>query len=124
MDAAGYADIVKQIKSVVFEAELHTRLEQAEEKHKTQVELAKQQVMKEKFEESSELEKKILQLEAQQTNHSMEMNLAKKEAIQTKVDEIADKDFQIQRLKNERDADTTKKELEIIMLSLLWKKQL
>jgi hypothetical protein len=114
MDAAGYADIVKQIKSVVFEAELHTRLEQAEEKHKTQVELAKQQVMKEKLEESTELEKKILQLEAQQTNHSMEMNLAKKEAIQTKVDEIADKDFQIQRLKNERDADTTKKELEII----------
>ena len=114
MDAAGYADIVKQIKSVEFEAELHTRLEQAEEKHKTQVELAKQQVMKEKFEESTELEKKILQLEAQQTNHSMEMNLAKKEAIQTKVDEIADKDFQIQRLKNEREADTTKKQLEII----------
>jgi len=114
MDAAGYADIVKQIKSVEFEAELHTRLEQAEEKHKTQVELAKQQVMKEKLEESTELEKKILQLEAQQTNHSMEMNLAKKEAIQTKVDEIADKDFQIQRLKNEREADTTKKQLEII----------
>ena len=114
MDAAGYADIVNQIKSVEFEAELHTRLEQAAEKHKTQVELAKQKVIKEKLEESSELEKKILQLEAQQNNHSMEMELAKKEAIQIKVEEIAGKEFQIQRLKNERDADNTKKELEII----------
>lgn len=114
MDAAGYADIVKQIKSVEFETELHGRLEQAAEKHETQVELAKQQVIKEKLEESSELEKKILQLEAQQNNHAMEMKLAKKEAIQTKVEEIADKDFQIQRLKNEREADGTKKELEIM----------
>ena len=114
MDAAGYADIVKQIKSVEFETELHGRLEQAAEKHETQVELAKQQVIKEKLEESSELEKKILQLEAQQNNHAIEMKLAKKEAIQTKVEEIADKDFQIQRLKNEREADGTKKELEIM----------
>ena len=53
MEAAGYADIVGQIKSAEFEAELNERLKDASDKHLLQVELAKKQVLSEREEEIS-----------------------------------------------------------------------
>ena len=106
MDAAGYADIVNQIKGAKFEAELHDRLEQAAEKHKIEVELAKKEVLTEK-------EKKISILENQINNHEREIEFAKNEVISDIQEEIVNKDKQIERLKNEREASKTNTELAV-----------
>ena len=47
IDAAGYADIVKQVRGAEFESEIHERLKEAEERHLIQIELAKKEVMEE-----------------------------------------------------------------------------
>ena len=47
IDEAGYADILKQVRDGVFEAELHERLELAEKDKGNAVELAKAQAASE-----------------------------------------------------------------------------
>ena len=106
MDAAGYADIVNQIKGAEFEAELHDRLEQAEEKHKIEVELAKKEVL-------AEPEKRISNLENQINNHPREIEFAKKEVMENLSEESVHKDKQIERLKNEIKASKTETELAV-----------
>ena len=56
IDASGYAEIVEQIKGEEFERELHSRLEDAADKHKIQAELDKKEVLGEKEKKISELE--------------------------------------------------------------------
>tara|TARA_B100001027_G_C16265545_1_gene331819 strand:- start:1213 stop:2481 length:1269 start_codon:yes stop_codon:yes gene_type:complete len=106
MEAAGYADIVSQIKSAEFEAELNERLKDASDKHLLQVELAKKQVLSEREEEISELKNLI-------SNHEREIEIAKSEALSQAKDEMYDKDKQIERLKNEREAAENNTELAV-----------
>ena len=106
MDAAGYADIVNQIKGAEFEAELHDRLEQAEEKHKIEIELAKKEVL-------AEPEKRISYLENQIVNHPRDIEFAKKELMGDLSEESVNKDKQIVRLKNEIEASKTETELAV-----------
>ena len=106
MDAAGYADIVNQIRGVEFEAELHDRLKQAEEKHKIEVELAKKDILAEK-------EKHISNLEHQIENHARDVEFAKKEVMGDLSEESVNKDKQIERLKNEIKASKTETELAV-----------
>ena len=106
MDAAGYAEIVNQIKGAEFEAELHDRLEQAEEKHKIEIELAKKEVL-------AEPEKRISNLENQINNHPREIEFAKKEVMENLSEESVHKDKQIERLKNEIKASKTETELAV-----------
>ena len=106
MAAAGYADIVSQIKSAEFEAELNERLKDASDKHLLQVELAKKQVLSEREEEISELKNLI-------SNHEREIEIAKSEALSQAKDEMYDKDKQIERLKNEREAAENNTELAV-----------
>jgi len=106
MDAAGYADIMKQIRGAEFEAELHDRLEQAEEKHKIEIELAKKEVL-------AEPEKRISNLENQIKNHPRDIEFAKKEVMGDLSEESVNKDKQIERLKNEIKAFKTETELAV-----------
>ena len=59
IDAAGYADIAKQVRSAEFESDLHDRLKEAAERHKIEVELAKKEVTEQKAKESVEQERKL-----------------------------------------------------------------
>ncbi len=81
MDAAGYADIQKQIKDSEFESELHARLEAEQEKHKMQIELAKKEVAEEKTKESADKDKQIQRLknevESAEIKNKLEVNEAK-----------------------------------------------
>ena len=106
MDAAGYADIVSQIRGAKFEAELHDRLEQAEEKHKIEVELAKKEILGDK-------EKEITKLQSQVDNHNREIEFAKKGALADIQEDIVAKDKQIERLKNEKKAAEVNAELAV-----------
>ena len=77
IDAAGYADIVKQVRGAEFESEIHERLKEAEERHLIQIELAKKEVMEEGATDSAEKEKRIAQLENEISSHQTELELAR-----------------------------------------------
>ena len=106
MDAAGYADIVKQVRGTEFESEIHDRMQEASERYKIKVDLAKKEVLADK-------EKEISNLENQVSNHKREIEFAKKEVIASIQEEVVDKDKQIERLKNEKKASETNTELAV-----------
>lgn len=107
MDAAGYAEIVNQIKGEEFEIELNNRIKEAEKNHKIILQLAKKDAI-------TEQEKKISLLDNQINNHKREIEFAKNEVRATLQKEIFDKDKQIDRLKNERTAVEVGKDLAVI----------
>lgn len=97
MDAAGYAEILNQIKGVEFENELNNRINENKKSHQIELELTKKDAVTEK-------EKEISLLLNQISNHEREIDFAKKEVMNSLQKEIFDKDKQIDRLKNERKA--------------------
>jgi hypothetical protein len=97
MDAAGYAEILNQIKGVEFENELNKRIDENKKSHQIELELTKKDAVTEK-------EKEISILSNQISNHEREIDFAKKEVMNSLQKEIFDKDKQIDRLKNERKA--------------------
>ena len=97
MDAAGYAEILNQIKGVEFEYELNKRINENKKSHQIELELTKKDAVTEK-------EKEISLLLNQISNHEREIDFAKKEVMNSLQKEIFDKDKQIDRLKNERKA--------------------
>tara|TARA_Y100001968_G_scaffold224278_1_gene206940 strand:- start:1377 stop:2708 length:1332 start_codon:yes stop_codon:yes gene_type:complete len=113
IDAAGYADIVKQVRGTEFEKELHDRLEALSEKHEIEVELTRKEVSEQKAKESLEQEKRIAELEGELKGHATEIELAKREVMEEKAKESYDKDKQIQRLKNELEAERMKVDMAI-----------
>ena len=113
IDAAGYADIVKQVRGTEFEKELHDRLADISEKHTIEIELARKEVSENKAKESLEQEKRIAELEGELKGHATEIELAKREVMEKMSKESADKENQIRRLKNERDSEKMKRELAV-----------
>ncbi len=113
IDAAGYADIAKQVRSAEFEKDLHARLEEASERHKIQIELARKEASEQTAKDSMEKEKRITELQGQLNAHATEMELAKREILEKKAKESENKDKQIGRLKNELEAASLKTELAI-----------
>ena len=108
MDAAGYADIAKQIRDAEFENDLNTRLKALEDKHLIVVQLAEAKVAEEKNDEFGNKEKQIerlkSELKAEKETTELKSELAVKDAIvplqksvnqlQTKVDS-AEKEKQL-----------------------------
>jgi hypothetical protein len=113
IDAAGYADIAKQVRSAEFESDLHDRLEEAAERHRMEIELAKKEASEKNAKESVENERKITELQGQLKAHATEIELAKREILDQKAKESEDKDKQIGRLKNELEAASLKAELAV-----------
>ena len=113
IDAAGYADIVKQVRGTEFEKEIHDRLADISEKHTIEVELARKEVSEINAKESLEQEKRIAELEGELKGHANEIELAKREVMEKMSKESADKENQIRRLKNERDSEKMKREIAV-----------
>ena len=113
IDAAGYADIVKQVRGTEFEKEIHDRLADISEKHTIEIELARKEVSENNAKESLEQEKRIAELEGELKGHAIEIELAKREVMEKMSKESADKENQIRRLKNERDSEKMKRELAV-----------
>ena len=95
MDAAGYADIAKQIKDSEFNKELETRLKDAEKIHAKEIELAEIKVTEEMNKQFSdkemEIEKLKSELKAGKEKAALESELAIKKAtepLQKNVDQL------------------------------------
>ncbi|HIG03914.1 MAG: DUF2130 domain-containing protein [Methanobacteriota archaeon] len=95
MDAAGYADIRKQIKDAEFENELNARLKVEEEKHHIEVQLAEAKITEKKNEEFANKEMQIQRLKSELNTEketaSLKSDLAVKEAtgpLQKSIDKL------------------------------------
>jgi len=95
MDAAGYADIAKQIKDSEFNKELETRLKDAEKIHAKEIELAEIKITEEMNKQFSdkemEIEKLKSELKAGKEKAALESELAIKKAtepLQKNVDQL------------------------------------
>ena len=95
MDAAGYADIAKQIKDSEFSKELESRLKDAEKIHIKELELAEIKVAEEMNKQFSdkemEIEKLKSELKAEREKAALESELAIKKAtepLQKSVDQL------------------------------------
>jgi hypothetical protein len=122
IDAAGYADIVKQVRGAEFESDLHDRLKEASERHLIEMELARKEVSEQKAEEIVERERKITQLESQvkghatdveeaSERHQMEIELARKEVSEQKSQEFIEKERKISKLEGQVKGHATDIEL-------------
>ena len=95
MDAAGYADIQKQVKDAEFESELSSRLKAQEDKHLIEVQLAEAKIIDKKNEEFSNKEMQIQrlnsELDTEKKTASLKIDLAIKEAtepLQKSIDKL------------------------------------
>lgn len=104
MDATGYTDIVRQIRSDEFENELSSRIKDLDSNHKVKLELAEQSI-------ASDKDQQILKLQNQIDNHANEIKIAQNEAEGKIREELFAREKQIERLENERKAAETNTEL-------------
>ena len=95
MDAAGYADIQKQIKDAEFENELNVRIKVQEEKHFIEVQLAEAKITEKKNEEFANKEMQIQrlksELDTEKETATLKSDLAIKEAtgpLQKSIDKL------------------------------------
>ena len=95
MDAAGYADIQKQVKDAEFESQLRSRLKAQEDKHLIEVQLAEAKIIDKKNEEFSNKEMQIQrlksELDTEKETASLKIDLAIKEAtepLQKSIDKL------------------------------------
>ena len=95
MDAAGYADIQKQIKDAEFENELNVRIKVQEEKHFIEVQLAEAKITEKKNEEFANKEMQIQRLKSElnieKETATLKSDLAIKEAtgpLQKSIDKL------------------------------------
>lgn len=109
IDEAGYADILNQVRTQEFEAEVHQRLALAEEAKEMEIELAEAKVAKKLEAKVAEKENEIQRLAAELSKAETEKKLAVTEALA--------------EVKQERDefkyeVELAKKELEVVETNL------
>ena len=81
MDAAGYAEIVKQIKNAEFETEIHQRLQSEGEKHLLAIKVAEAKIKEQSAKNITDKDKQIgrlkNELESAEIKAKLEVNEAK-----------------------------------------------
>lgn len=80
MDAAGYASIVNQVRSAEFEAEVASRIADAEKAHAMAIQLAEAKIIEQKDSEFANKDKQIERLKGDLQKKEMEIKIAVSEA--------------------------------------------
>lgn len=106
IDEASYADIVQQVRTKEFNAEIHEKLEQVKNQHKSEVELEVSKVERSMQDRLVEQDKLIAQLESQAKAMETENKYALKQAL-------ADKEKELLTLQSKVESIESKKNLEI-----------
>lgn len=81
IDEAGYADILNQVRTAEFEKALHDRLKEAEQRQKTEIQLAEAKVEQKLKDESAKKDAELVQLKAKLDATETEKKLAVQEAL-------------------------------------------
>jgi hypothetical protein len=80
MDAAGYASIVNQVRSAEFEAEVASRIADAEKAHAMAIQLAEAKIIEQKESEFANKDKQIERLKGDLQKKEMEIKIAVSDA--------------------------------------------
>ena len=80
MDAAGYASIVNQVRSAEFEAEVASRIADAEKAHAMAIQLAEAKIIEQKDSEFANKDKQIERLKGDLQKKDMEIKIAVSDA--------------------------------------------
>ena len=80
MDAAGYASIVNQVRSAEFEAEVASRIADAEKAHAMAIQLAEAKIIEQKDSEFANKDKQIERLKGDLQKKEMEIKIAVSDA--------------------------------------------
>jgi len=131
VDESGYAELLSQVRNEAFEAELHKRAQELEEKNKGDIKIAKMEQEK-SFSELMTVKDKALadkDMEIQELKNKLAMGdsdkkLAVTEALHDKDKELADKDAEIIRLKSQIDNQKNESALKEKNLEENYKNQL
>ena len=105
LDEAGYADIVSQVRTVEFEAELHKQLEAADKAKKTEIKLAEAEATKKAEAETAKITSELEKLKAEVKNADVAKELEITKAT-SEIQKEADK------LKGELEQAKLKQDLE------------
>ena len=108
MDAAGYAEIVKQIKNAEFETEIHQRLQSEGEKHLLAIKVAEAKIKEQSAKNITDKDKQIGRLKNELKSAEIKAKLEVNEAKSPLEGEIRD-------LKNEIKLKEKEKEYEKIV---------
>ncbi|OCN05082.1 hypothetical protein A4S06_01460 [Erysipelotrichaceae bacterium MTC7] len=113
LDDAGYADILKQVKTKEFDQELHTKLEQLEVQHQKDLALANEKAKGNLANELAKKEQELAQLEAKIEASNQEKELAVRKAEQELQTQLATKEAKIAQLVAKVEALDQEKELAV-----------
>ncbi len=117
MDAAGYADIVKQIKDVEFETEIHERLQSEQEKHLLAIKVAEAKIKEDSAKNITDKDKQIDRLKNELMASETNLKLAVKDATSPLDKKIMtleqEKNKEILTLKNELETAGTNLKLAV-----------
>lgn len=103
MDAAGYADIVKQIKDAEFETEIHQRLQSEQEKHVLAVKVAEAKIKEDSAKNITDKDKQIGRLKNELKSAEIKAKLEVNEAKSPLEGEIKDLKNEIKLKENEKE---------------------
>ena len=103
MDAAGYADIVKQIKDAEFETEIHQRLQSEQEKHVLAVKVAEAKIKEDSAKNITDKDKQIGRLKNELKFAEIKAKLGVNEAKSPLEGEIRDLKNEIKLKENEKE---------------------
>ena len=103
IDQSGYTNILQQIRDVEFEKALNERVSFVQEKHQTDIELAKSLVAEEKSKDSANKDKEIERLKAELSSAETTKLLAIEKAVSPLKEEIKDLDNKIKVSKTEKE---------------------
>lgn len=117
IDEAGYADILKQVRDEEFDKSLHERLELAEQKRKSDVELAEAKMGNRLQEEVGAKESEIERLKEQLKGAEVSKDLA----VKTAVSELQ---VELEKLKVSADAQEAARKLSETDLKLRYETQI
>ena len=103
MDAAGYAEIVKQIKNAEFETEIHQRLQSEQEKHVLAVKVAEAKIKEDSAKNITDKDKQIGRLKNELKSAEIKAKLEVNEAKSPLEGEIRDLKNEIKLKENEKE---------------------
>ena len=103
MDAAGYAEIVKQIKNAEFETEIHQRLQSEGEKHLLAIKVAEAKIKEQSAKNITDKDKQIGRLKNELKSAEIKAKLEVNEAKSPLEGEIRDLKNEIKLKENEKE---------------------
>ena len=114
IDEASYADILNQVRTKEFNDEIHEKLSQIKNQHKSELELLEEKSNNALDKKIAEKEKELIELNNKIANFANEKEILKKDTEKAMSDQISEREKRIAELDIKMQALESAKKLELI----------